>query len=334
VFSEGGMKMTLQQGFRGWMLTMLLMVSGTTFAQTDAANETRCPTPPPQPSNERVTQLMQSAADRGFMWRIEKNGRVSHLYGTIHINKLEWAFPGKKTVAALGASDVIALELDILDPGVQQAMADPARFGIRKLDIPPGNKRRIEVAANSLCLSGAAIQSMHPMMQMISMTLIDARFIDLDPGFGSEVFLANFARGAKKPVASLETPEIQMRALLGGDEKEMLEHIDQALKQFEARKSRKIMERLAATWASSNLSELESYENWCECVNTPLDRAFLKRVNEDRNAGLARGIDRLHMSGKRVFAAVGSLHMVGPKGLPRLLAGMGYRVERVAFAQQ
>jgi uncharacterized protein len=327
------MKMISRQGFRRGLLTMLLMVSGIAYGQSNAANETKCPTPPPQPSNERVVQLMENAADRGFMWRIEKNGRVSHLYGTIHINKLEWAFPGKKTVAALGASDVIALELDILDPGVQKAMADPTQFGIRKLDLPAGNKRRIEVAANSLCLSASAIASMHPMMQMVSMTLIDARFVDLDPGFGSEVFLANFARGAKKPVVSLETPEIQMRALLGGNEKEMLEQIDQALKQFEARKSRMMMQRLAATWASSNLDEIEAYESWCECVNTPADRAFLKRVNEDRNAGLARGIDRLHMSGKRVFAAVGSLHMVGPKGLPRLLAGMGYRVERVAFVQ-
>lgn len=327
------MRMNLQQGFRAWLLTMLLMVSGALFAQANAANETKCPTPPPQPSKERVTQLMESAADRGFMWRIEKNGRVSHLYGTIHINKLEWAFPGNKTVAALKASDVIALELDILDPGVQQAMADPARFGIKPLDISPGNKRRIEVAANSLCLPMSAIASMHPLMQMVSMTLIDARFVDLDPGFGSEVFLANFARGAKKPVVSLETPEIQMRALLGGNQKEMLEQIDEALKQFEARKSRKMMERLAATWANGDLGEAESYETWCECVNTPADRAFLKRVNEDRNPGLARGIDRLHLSGKRVFAAVGSLHMVGPRGLPALLAGMGYRVERVPFAR-
>jgi uncharacterized protein YbaP (TraB family) len=32
-----------------------------------------------------------------------------------------------------------------------------------------------------------------------------------------------------------------------------------------------------------------------------------------------------------VFAAVGSLHMTGPKGLPRLLGQRGYTVERVKF---
>jgi len=32
-----------------------------------------------------------------------------------------------------------------------------------------------------------------------------------------------------------------------------------------------------------------------------------------------------------VFAAVGSLHMVGKLGLPSLLAERGYRIERVDF---
>jgi len=37
------------------------------------------------------------------------------------------------------------------------------------------------------------------------------------------------------------------------------------------------------------------------------------------------------MGGKQVFAAVGSLHMIGPMGLPALMAQRGYRVERVEF---
>jgi uncharacterized protein YbaP (TraB family) len=49
------------------------------------------------------------------------------------------------------------------------------------------------------------------------------------------------------------------------------------------------------------------------------------------NPGLARNIDALHAEGKRVFAAVGSLHMVGPLGLPALLRERGYKVERVDF---
>jgi len=46
---------------------------------------------------------------------------------------------------------------------------------------------------------------------------------------------------------------------------------------------------------------------------------------------MAQSIDALHRSGKRVFAGVGVLHMVGAAGLPTLVARLGYDVERVNF---
>ena len=50
-----------------------------------------------------------------------------------------------------------------------------------------------------------------------------------------------------------------------------------------------------------------------------------------RNPGMAAGIAALHESGQKVFAAVGSLHMIGPSGLPALMAHRGYRVEQIHF---
>ena len=58
----------------------------------------------------------------------------------------------------------------------------------------------------------------------------------------------------------------------------------------------------------------------------------MTRLVDARNPALAADIDALHTSGKRLFAAVGSLHMVGPGGLPARLAKRGYRVERIAAA--
>ena len=61
------------------------------------------------------------------------------------------------------------------------------------------------------------------------------------------------------------------------------------------------------------------------------DRKALQTLNDERNPKLAAGIDKLISSGKSVFAAVGALHMTGPKALPKLLQEMGYKVERVVF---
>jgi hypothetical protein len=67
-------------------------------------------------------------------------------------------------------------------------------------------------------------------------------------------------------------------------------------------------------------------------VRTPAERRALQRLLDDRNPGLAEGIARLHDQGQRVFGAVGALHMVGPTGLPALLAARGFRVTPVVPA--
>jgi uncharacterized protein YbaP (TraB family) len=66
-------------------------------------------------------------------------------------------------------------------------------------------------------------------------------------------------------------------------------------------------------------------------MKTDKDRDMMKRMLDERNPGMAQSIDAIHASGKAVFAAVGSLHMVGKVGLPALLAARGYTVERVPF---
>ncbi len=290
-----------------------------------------CPAQPTAPSNEKIQALAKSAKDRGFLWKIEKDGRTGYLYGTIHVNKLEWSIPGPKTVAALAASELIAFELDILDPDIQAQFSDPSKFGIKPTVLPAKLKQRMEAIAQRVCAPAAAMAAMHPILQLATLTILDARFAELEMGYGSEIVMTGFARSAKKTVASLETVELQMRALMGGDADEIITSVESGLSLFEAGKQRKPIEQLIGVWARSDFAEFQNYEKWCECVNTEAEAKFYRRLNDDRNPGLAAGIDKLHREGKRVFAAVGALHMTGPKALPTLLANMGYKVERVVF---
>jgi uncharacterized protein YbaP (TraB family) len=64
---------------------------------------------------------------------------------------------------------------------------------------------------------------------------------------------------------------------------------------------------------------------------TEADRKYMKGLIDDRNPHLAAGIDKLSRDGRKVFAAVGSVHMIGPNSVPKLLDKMGYKIERVEF---
>ena len=307
----------------------LLVALSATFAET-AEFAAACPALPQPPSPAQIEEGTKRARDRGFLWRVSRDGRTSFLYGTIHVGRLEWLFPGPEVLQAVRSSDVVALELDILDPQMGQRLRDGMALKTGH-DLPRPLKERLQTQLKVACLPEEILTTTAPLMVATTLTMMAGRREGLDPAYAIDPIYAGMARGLGKPVASLETPELQLDLLLGGSPREIEAAVESALDDLERGEAGPLVGRMADMWANGQLGELENYEKWCECVETDLDRRMMQRLLDDRNPGLAKGIAEIHASGKTVFAAVGSLHMIGRTGLPALLEGRGYKVERVAF---
>ena len=290
-----------------------------------------CPPAAQAPSPEQVQAGMRAARDHGFLWRIAKGGRHSYLYGTLHVAKLAWMFPGPRVAQALAASDTLALELDMLDADVQQRLAE-AMAAAAASALPEPLRQRLARLAATECLAPQAIAGLGPELQVATLLSLVGRRDGLDPAYGIDVFLSGWGHASRKTVVSLETPELQLRALLMPDPSEQLSFVENALDELESGRARPQLARIAQVWADADLDTLTRFEEWCECLKTRSDRDAMARMLDERNPALADGIAALHASGKRVFAAVGSLHMIGPGGLPALLAQRGFRVERMTAA--
>lgn len=282
------------------------------------------------PTPQQVRDGMRDARDRGLLWRIRKGGRVSYLYGTIHVGRLEWAFPGRTVAGALQDSDTLALEVDLSDPAAARDLA-AVTAAAKPPRLPPRVHERLERQLTAACVPPGTVRDMHPVMQAVTLAVLAGRWDGLDPAYAQEFILAGAARAMQRPVVALETMQSQFAALAPGDADQTLKLVQETLDQLERGRVRPVLARLSAAWERGNLAELEDYERWCECADSDEERAFTRRLNDERNPPIAERIDALHTGGKRVFAAVGALHMTGPKGLPRLLAERGYAVERVAF---
>jgi hypothetical protein len=292
-----------------------------------------CP-PAAQPPTPAQMQAAQAAArDRGFLWRITKDGRSSYLFGTLHLGKLDWVFPGPAVRQAMADTDTLALELDLTDPATARELVAASAGAGKPAVLPAGLQQRLARQTAAACLPAGALDAQHPVMRAITLVVLDARREGLDPGFGQEFMLAGAARARGVPIVALETVALQMGTLIPDTEAQTVESLHQALDQLESGSARRSSARMAAAWAEGRLEELEQYEQWCDCVPNEDARAFLRRLNDERNPGLAERIDALHGAGKRVFAAVGALHMTGAQSLPGLLARRGYAVARVAYAR-
>jgi uncharacterized protein YbaP (TraB family) len=285
-----------------------------------AAHAATCPPP--------LANATDTAAprDRGLLWKATRNGRVLYLYGTLHVGKPQWKRLGPATAAALKASDTLALEVDPNDPDVLKAMNE-----IRHpREVPAELQQRLSKAFERACMASEALATLHPVLQATTLTMMEARWLGMDAGYATEQVLIGAVKPTRKLVA-LESALQQLQALVPAEDAEANSALDQSLQQLEDQTARRVLARLAVAWEEGNLAVLEAYDQWCECADSEADRAFLRKMIDERNTGLAAGIAAQHKAGKRVFAAVGALHMTGPVSLPKLLEQSGFKVERVPF---
>lgn len=310
------------------LLTLAWCAAGAPWVSAVAAEPDACPPVASVPTERQMQEAMASAQDHGMLWRVQKDGRSSYLYGTLHVGKLSWAFPGPRVMEALQSASTVAMELDLSDPSVSAALlSSPA-----DLALPPELAQRLARQFKAACVDASLFTKMHPVMQVMTLAVLAGRTEGLEAGWGQEMMLAQFAQALKRPIVSLETAQSQLKALIPSDPKEARLLIDDTLSQLESSKGSATLRRLADSWAQGKLEDLASYESWCECMDTDDQRLFMRRLLDDRNPHLADGIDALHRQGQRVFAAVGALHMAGENGLPSLLRKRGYTVERVSFS--
>ena len=308
-----------------WCLVWFFLLGANTAAAADAPT---CPAAAKPFSPELFDAAAKQARDRGPLWRITRDGRSSYLYGTIHVGKAQWMAPGPLVRGALRQTDMLALELDPLDEAVQREMAATlAAKGPGKL--PAALRARVKKLWKDECLPEDAVGKVPAEMQALTLTYMAGRRDGFDSSYGSEIMLSVIARSVGRPVVSLETVALQLKALFSQDDAEVESMVRDWLDDLEADRLRPVLRKVAVVWETADLAQLDNYQAWCECARTEGERKLLKRVLDDRNPGLAQSIHALHGEGRKLFAAVGAMHMVGPQGLPALMAARGYQVERL-----
>ncbi len=280
-------------------------------------------------SLEKPGAGQRNGVDRGMLWRIEKDGRTSWLYGTIHLGRADWVRPGPTIQKAMAQSDTLALEIDSHDEATVRALNQPADPALVARLLSGERAQRLERQATEACVPSGSLAKLQPILQVTVLSGLVARGDGLYPEFGVDETLAVSARNSNKPIVALESATEQLKVLTGDSEAEEAEQVDAALDELESGKLRGQLKEIADVWARSDVARLARYAEWCDCLNTPAEQRLMKRLLDDRNPGLADGIEQLHAGGKSVFAAVGALHMVGPQGLPTLMAARGFTVTPV-----
>ncbi len=305
---------------RAILLSALLFSTQGAMAQAVAQD---CP-PQVKVSPEEMKRLAHSAQpDRGPLWEISKDGHLSYLYGTIHLARLEWDFPGPTILKALRSARTVVVEMDITRPGMAATMLAPMPQQAADVSSPLYQSllARTDQQLRKACADPENFKGASLASKMASLTLLSARRRGLYADFAIDAALIGFARYTRKDIIELEQPSDQRRVI----SQTQLASLERNLDDVESGKTEDDLSALALAWERGDMGGIAALCKQLQCQGE-------QQYYEERNKVFAAGIAKAMAGPGPTFIGVGFLHMLGPDSVIDQLRAMGFEVRQVAMS--
>ena len=280
-----------------------------------------------------LDELAEGEALPPFFQVESREGASLSLLGSLHLGPPGgWALP-PAVERAFDASSALVVEIDPEELAGTQLQILIARYGM----LPPGTslRERISPEAWTFVVEHAeraglpldAIERMQPWL-IANLFVTDAtRRLGYTARGGVDV--AFVERAGERSVVPLESAEYQLSLLAGlPNELQELVLLD-SVGRFEDVDD--YLRELVALWRVGDLPGLEEIF-FADAETDGVHRAFVELVILRRNREMAERLrvllDAAQHKGEQVFVVVGAGHLLGDRGIPAILEGWGYRVQR------
>jgi uncharacterized protein YbaP (TraB family) len=138
----------------------------------------------------------------------------------------------------------------------------------------------------------------------------------------------HFLDESKPPqrIDELESMESQLNLFVSATDEEQQALLASTLKQGD--KMKEMIKRIQAAYISGDPAALEKIMQ--EQADTG-SKTLTKKLLDDRNLTMAARLDEYLKGKEQTFVVVGAAHIVGEKGVAKLLRDKGYKIEQVTL---
>jgi uncharacterized protein YbaP (TraB family) len=299
------------------------------------ALQSGCAAPGPHETQPApATAAVPEARATPLLWRAsgpEPGDGSFFLLGSIHVGRPEGFEVGAGIAEAFATCDELVVEVDLSALSPEEIAEQTAR----RVLLPEGQTLHevlsnetyalLEAHLSARGIPVAAVDHLKPWAVSTFLAMLEFEAAGLQGDYGVDrQFLARAA--GRRPIRQLETLESQLALLDGlspGIQEMMLADSLLRMEDAEAESS-----ALVEAWERGDeaaltrllLGPLEEHPELAD---------FYEAVFFARNESMAEQLAALRGDGKRRFVVLGAGHMLGPRGIPELLAARGFRVERV-----
>jgi uncharacterized protein YbaP (TraB family) len=234
--------------------------------------------------------------------------------------------------SAFAAAKVLSVEVNLKAVDQMQVLGLFQKYGIYSGDDSLGKHltRETSAALDDYCkrhnVPRAGLEQLKPWAVAVTIAALAWQQAGEDPALGIDMHFLDESKPPQR-IEELESMESQLSLFVDATEEEQQSLLESTLKQGD--KMNEEIKRMQAAYVSGDPEALEKIMK--EQADTG-SKTLTRKLLDDRNVTMAGRLDQYLKAKEPVFVVVGAAHIVGEKGILKLLQDKGYKVEQVTLA--
>ncbi len=280
---------------------------------------------------KEITKAPAPGGNKSFLWEVKSKSNTVYLFGTIHLGKKEF-FPLPPAVEdVLSRAKIVVVEADITkaenSTEIERLISYTPPDNLEK-QISAPLYARLGTQLTKLKFPPDGVKMMKPFLVGGFIAVADFTRLGYDMKYGVDAYLLGKAQGEKKTILELESQlgQIKLLANLSAGQQEAF--LDNALQTVESDSSAEMINGLVKAWQSGDtvmLQEIAKNIGKRGKRSDELDEVLIY----SRHDAMMKKIEGYLANNDLHFIAVGSLHLVGSRGLVELLRAKGYQIRQL-----
>jgi len=270
-----------------------------------------------------------------MMWKTATKTATVFLLGSLHATTPEMYPLPKEVVDAFAKSDALVVEVNMNELDQQKLFAFIGEKGVYKdgKTLPECvSKETWEGTKAALAELGVltnGLEKLKPWYVGMILMMAQMEKLGFDSKLGIDAHFLDLAAKRKMRVDELETADFQMNLFADADAKKQEQGLAMTLTEIKGMKSE--LTTLADAWVAGDAGAIDAVLSK-KLADHPESRDFVNEIIYDRNAPMTAKIENYLRGTGTVFAIVGVAHIVGDKGIVKLLRDHQHVVEQCSAA--
>lgn len=270
-------------------------------------------------------------AQGSLLWEINSTSNTVYLLGSIHLATADFYPLNEKIEQAFNRSDILVVEVNINQ--VDQAQLE--EMMMEKGSYSEGDSLAMHICAHTYELVEKELQGLgldiaqfakhKPWFLAQAISVSELQRLGFDPLSGIDKYFLDRAEG-KKAIVELESFDFQIKLFDNFSDyyQELL--LFYAIVDLDTIEEE--MRTLISAWACGDVEGLESIVSRPLLKYPQLGPIYEKLIYE-RNTNMLRNIEQYLTATEDYFIVIGAAHLVGEKGIIKLLKERGYSLRQL-----